>query len=358
MIIRDHWQKKNAWGDFEKVGWRRALHDGVIAGAPPPTLKPRLRALKPPATSAVLASELEIVFRPDPCIWDGQFANNGWLQELPKPVTKLTWDNAALISPALARERSLENGDMVELRSGERTLRLPVWITPGQAERTIGVYLGGGRTQVGRVGVGAGFNTYQLRTSGGLWSASGATLRKLGETYLLATTQEHHTIDSPERQIIRDETLAEFIANPAAIKKSVQTPDRQLETLFDPAEHPYNGYRWAMSIGLDRVHRLQRVCPWRVRRRTIFRVVGKEQVARGREMHWIRVDTYFSGSPDEPAMNHQPVPVYAVRKRALRTRLPSRRDRPRSRRIESPGVQSLRRHPFLLEQLPLQSQAL
>jgi Fe-S-cluster-containing dehydrogenase component len=305
-IVREYWQKQNHWDDFEK-GWRRALHDGSVAGTALPALNPKLLSVNPPASMPGSAAELQIVFRPDPAIWDGRFANNGWLQELPKPLIKIVWDNAALISPALAREQSLENGDLVELSAAGRTLRLPVWITPGQAEHVIAIYLGGGRNQVGRVGKGAGFDAYKLRTSQGMWAIHGATLRKLGETYPLVTTQEHHGIDSPERQIYREATLADFIADPSVVKQSVEAPDRESETLFNPAEHPYNGYRWGMSVDLTACIGCN-ACTLACQAENNIPVVGKEQVAKGREMHWIRVDTYFSGSADDPAVSHQPVP--------------------------------------------------
>jgi len=229
------------------------------------------------------------------------------LQELAKPVTKLTWDNAALISPATAEKQALGNGDLVELASAGRTLRLPVWVTPGQADETVGIHLGYGRSQVGHVGKGTGFNGYALRTSNSMWSARGVTLRKTGGRYQLATTQTHHSIDSEERQVYRAGTLREFLADPAFIKQKTESPDPRSETLFDPNEHSYQGYRWGMSIDLTACIGCN-ACVLACQSENNIPVVGKQQVGLRRELQWIRIDTYFSGSLDQPAMSHQPVP--------------------------------------------------
>ena len=304
-LVRDHWQSQNHWTEFEK-GWRRALHDGLIAGTALATKKPKLGAIQlPPRTRA--SDALEIVFRPDPTIWDGRFANNGWLQELAKPVTKLTWDNAALVSPATAEKQALANGDLVELESGGRKLRLPIWVTPGQADKSVGVYLGYGRRKVGQVGKGTGFNAYALRSSDALWSAPGVKLKKTGGSYQLVTTQTHHTIDSAERQVYRAGTLAEFLANPEFVRQTSERPNPQSETLFDPAEHQYDGYHWGMSMDLTACIGCN-ACVLACQSENNIPVVGKEQVAVRREMQWIRIDTYFSGELDQPAMSHQPVP--------------------------------------------------
>jgi molybdopterin-containing oxidoreductase family iron-sulfur binding subunit len=271
-----------------------------------PARKPDLRAVKlPPRTAS--SEQMEITFRPDPSIWDGRFANNGWLQELAKPVTKLTWDNAALVSPVTAQKQSLSNGDVVELESDGRALRLPVWITPGQADDSVTLYLGFGRRRVGRVGNEAGFNAFTLRASDGLWSARDAKMKKIGESYQLVTTQTHHAIDSQERQIYREGTLAEFLKNPEFVRKTTELPDKQTETLFNPAEHRYDGYHWGMSIDLTTCIGCN-ACVLACQSENNIPVVGKAQVAAGREMQWIRIDTYFSGELDQPAMSHQPVP--------------------------------------------------
>lgn len=304
-IVRDHWQKQNSWEDFEK-SWRWALHDGLVAGTAAATVSPILRPLQLPPPVATSKS-LEMIFRPDPAIWDGRFANNGWLQELAKPVTKLTWDNAALVGPAFARKQSLANGDLVELESAGRILRLPVWIAPGQADETVAVYLGNGRTVVGNVGREAGFNAYALRASTGFWSAADVKLRAAGGNHPLATTQTHHVIDSEDRQVYREETLSGFVSNPALVKQSVEAPDEKSETLFNPGEHKYEGYRWGMSIDLTTCTGCN-ACVLACQSENNIPVVGKSQVMAGREMQWIRVDTYFRGETDRPAMSHQPVP--------------------------------------------------
>src|SRR5262249_55319762 len=162
-IVRDYWRSQNLRPDFEK-GWRKALHDGVIAGTEAKRKEVRVKkdaqAFSSAPRNETLNQSLEASFRPDPNIWDGCFANNGWLQECPKPITKLTWDNALLISPALAQKQRLQNGDVVELTLHRRSLRAPVWITPGQAENSITLPLGFGRTRAGRIGNGVGFNAY------------------------------------------------------------------------------------------------------------------------------------------------------------------------------------------------------
>jgi MoCo/4Fe-4S cofactor protein with predicted Tat translocation signal len=318
-IVRDFSQSQNRWPDFEK-GWRRALHDGLIADSAFAPKKVSLREF--PLTPALSPSEgarengeqalsmsraeLELVFRPDPGLWDGRFANNGWLQETPKPITKLTWDNAALISPALAHREKLSNGDIVELTFQNHKLRVPVWITPGQAENSIALHLGYGRTRVGRVGKGTGFNAYSLRTSEALWSAQGVTLAKTKSQYRLATTQMQRVIDSEERQIFREGTFEEFSKREDFVQQSTESPQRD-ETLYNPHEHDYDGYRWGMAIDLSTCIGCN-ACVLACYSENNIPVVGKDQVARGRDMQWLRIDTYFSGSADTPEMRHQPVP--------------------------------------------------
>src|SRR5262249_10563687 len=138
-----------------------------------------------------IQSGIELAFRPDPTIWDGRFANNGWLQELPKPITKLTWDNAAQVSPKTAEQLGVENEDVVELELDGRSVEAPIWIVPGQADQTVVVHLGYGRTRGGRIAEGAGFDAYKLRTTKAMWSAPGLKVTKTGRKKKLSTTQEH-----------------------------------------------------------------------------------------------------------------------------------------------------------------------
>ena len=205
-IVREHWRQQKLWPDFEK-SWRRALHDGIIAGTTLPSRQVQLKqagSLPFEADPGRAAHTVEISFHPDPSIWDGRFANNGWLQELAKPVSKLTWDNAALIGPALAQKNDLANGDVVELRFQGRSLRLPVWITPGQAEHSVALHVGNGRTRVGSVGSSAGFDTFRLRCANALWFGSGLETTKTSEHYLLATTQEKHAVHGRDNLQNRD----------------------------------------------------------------------------------------------------------------------------------------------------------
>jgi molybdopterin-containing oxidoreductase family iron-sulfur binding subunit len=303
-IVRDFWSSQNSGPDFENE-WRRALHDGLVQGTSSPSKNVSLRTITFPAPPEK-SGGWEITFRPDATLYDGRFANNGWLQELPKPVTKIVWDNAALISPAGAEKAGLINGDVVELNFQDRKLRLPVWLTPGQAENSIALSLGYGRRSVGRVGSRAGFNVYELRTSEASWFGAMVKLTKTGEKYALVTTQTQHVIDSEERQIFREGTWAEFQNDPDFIQKDSVTPPAG-ETLFNPAEYRYDGYRWGMAINLSACIGCN-ACILACQSENNIPVVGKTEVARGRVMHWIRVDHYFRGTPDRPTFNHQPVP--------------------------------------------------
>ncbi|MEA2630533.1 MAG: hypothetical protein QOE66_752, partial [Chloroflexota bacterium] len=193
-LVRETWKDAPHEGDFETF-WRTSVHDGVVAGSESKVkqVSVKLENLVPPPVPAP-AQGLELNFRLDPTIHDGRFANNGWLQELPKPLTKLTWDNAVQLSPATAQQHGLAMGRMVDIHYRGRTVQGPVWIHPGQADDTVTIHLGYGRTRVGRVGNRAGFDAYALRTSDAPWSGPGATLGPTDQTYELASTQYHRTI--------------------------------------------------------------------------------------------------------------------------------------------------------------------
>ena len=302
-IVRDFWRSQNSGPDFEG-DWRRALHDGLIDKTALLQRNVSLRKLQFQSPQRQ-SGHLEITFRPDPTLYDGRFANNGWLQELPKPINKLTWDNAAMISPAFAETEGLANGDVVEIECGQRKLRVPVWVMPGQAENSIGLQFGYGRRIVGRTGRDTGFNVYELRTSGALWAGTGR-LTKTGETYPLVTTQIQHVIDSEDRQILREGTVEEFQKDPDFVMKGTEMPE-QSDTLFEPAEFPYSGYRWGMVIDLSACIGCS-ACSIACQAENNIPVIGKDQVAAGRIMHWIRVDSYFKGPPANPEITHQPVP--------------------------------------------------
>ncbi|HTR42321.1 MAG TPA: TAT-variant-translocated molybdopterin oxidoreductase [Pseudomonadales bacterium] len=304
-IVHDFWKSQNPGDHFESQ-WRQALHDGFIKNTalPPLDLKPRLPDI--PASSPTPSQSLEITFRPDPTLYDGRFSNNGWLQELPKPITKLVWDNAALLSPALATKEGLANGDVIEIKLQNHTLELPIWITPGQPEHSIGLQFGYGRSRVGNVGKQTGFNVYLSRTSNALWSANGAALKKTGRSYPLVTTQTQHVIDSEDRQILREATFNQFKSDPNFVEKNSESPPES-ETLFNPQEFPYNGYRWGMTIDLSACIGCS-ACTIACQAENNIPIVGKDQVAAGRIMHWIRVDGYFRGAPGNPQVTHQPVP--------------------------------------------------
>ncbi|MBA3651291.1 MAG: 4Fe-4S dicluster domain-containing protein, partial [Chthoniobacterales bacterium] len=305
-LVRATWEKGNLTNTFE-AQWRSFLSDGVASrgeGAAVPENSPPPAPPVPQKSAAVARNNLEILFRPDPSLLDGRYANNGWLQELPKPFSKITWDNAALVSPALAQCEKLENGDYIELTFRGRKLDAPVWILPGQAEHSVTLHLGYGRQRAGRVGTNKGYNAYTLRVAYALWQGTGLTIRKTGRHLKFATTQNHFTIEG--RDMYRAGTLAQFMKKPRFAVEMAEVPRRE-ETLFNPDEYKNAGYAWGMVVDLNTCIGCN-VCTIACQAENNIPVVGKAQVIAGREMHWIRVDTYYSGGPDEPEFHHQPVP--------------------------------------------------
>ena len=301
-VVREHWQGVHSGGgDFEAF-WRRALNDGVV---PDTALAPRTVALRPGwdvPTPAAPAAGLELVFRPDPYLIDGRFANNGWLQELPRPITKLTWDNAALLAPATAERLGVANGDVVEVAVGGRSAHAPVWVVPGHALDSVTVHLGYGRRRGGALATGVGFDAYALRTADAPSIARGAALRPTGRRHAFACTQDHQSMEG--RALVRAATLAEWRAHPDFAHAFEETPPRD-RTLYPP--HAYEGYAWGMAIDLGACIGCN-ACALACQAENNVAVVGKEEVARGHEMHWLRVDRYFAGDLDAPAILHQPVP--------------------------------------------------
>jgi len=320
-IVRNHWKEKLGESGFEKR-WNRALHDGIVAGTALPEKAVRVRGGEwtkaPSRADSPMPSGLEITFRTDPAVHDGRFANLGWLQELPKPLTKLTWGNAALVSPRTAqalggfRVEQTARGhvtEVVELRYHGRSIKAPVWILPGHPDGAVTVHLGHGRSRAGRVGSGVGFNAYAIRTNDAPWFGDALEVVPTGETTRIACTQDHWTIEQPEhvqaeaRHIVRAATLAEFAADPHVIQRVGHEPGPGL-SLYP--EHRYEGRAWGMAIDMSACVGCN-ACVTACQAENNIPVVGKDQVGRGREMHWIRIDRYYQGPPESPETVHQPV---------------------------------------------------
>ncbi len=285
--------------------WQGVLRTGV---APDTAFQPKQVSARSvqgvaPTTSSLPEdpNALEIIFRPDPSIYDGRFAHNGWLQELPKPLTKLTWGNAIEVSPATAERFGLsykiawrggEHGqalfDVVELQYKGRKLLAPVWITPGHADGCATVHLGYGRSRGGSVGSGLGFNAYAIRTSDAPWFGEGLTIRKTGGRQPLASTQLHHSMEG--RDLARSATLDEFRQNPNFARGEEPPPDKSLYPQW-----PYTGHAWGMAIDLNACVGCN-ACVVACQSENNIPVVGKQEVMHGREMHWLRIDRYYTST--------------------------------------------------------------
>jgi len=321
-LVRSYWQgQRPEKGEAFEALWEKSLHDGFIAGTAYPASTPTLsNASLSQAPTASAADALEIVFLPDPSIGDGFYANNGWLQELPKPITRLTWDNAAMVSPATAQRLSLNKEDYVTLSVGGREVKAGVYIVPGHADNSVTLHLGYGRRRSGQVGTGPGFNAYLLRTAAAPGFVTGLDIKKTGDNYSFASTQQQYTIDvdghqqeeesvtamepSHGRNLIQIATLDEFKKNPSFAKDPAEEATENV-SLYP--KWKYNEYAWGMSIDLNRCVGCN-ACVIACQAENNIAVVGKEQVERGRAMHWIRIDTYFRGDLDAPEMYYEPMP--------------------------------------------------
>ena len=334
--VRAYWTEASTHlPEAVDVGWRKWLNDGVIPGTKLSPIAPELKfnTANLPAPALVGTDQIEFIFRPDPSVYDGRFANNGWLQELPKPVTKLTWDNAALVSAKYAQKADF--AQKVQSRGGEHgQVRTPlvdvelngskvtaaVWTLPGQEENTVVLPLGYGRTRSGYTGTNKGFNAYVVRTSNALWTASGGKITATGDSYPLACTQYHFNMEG--RHILSTGTLEEYRKNPNFANEHAEDPKKD-DSLYQ--EFAYPGYAWGMAIDLTKCNGCN-ACVVACVSENNIPVVGKDQVMRGREMHWIRIDRYYTntesatsgkstGDPSEyqPALDNpqaffQPVP--------------------------------------------------
>lgn len=282
-------------GDHFAKGWHDALAAGIILGTA--NAKSDVRLLQETVHVLPAAPEgeaLTVLFRPDPSLWDGRFANNPWLQELPRPLTKLVWDNPLLIALALAKQMQLENGDYVRLAIGETSIVAPVWIMPGQAPDCVTALLGSGRRAAGTIGNDSGFDYYPLTGLGGL-----ATLRKENRRAELATTVHHNLLLETPPEILRHGTLAAFVANPGFAVNEQPEPHIYRTVPPGPAA-------WAMSVDLNSCIGCN-ACVVACQAENNIPVVGKSQVLQEREMHWLRIDRYFEGDADAPESFFQPV---------------------------------------------------
>ncbi|MGA2989069.1 MAG: TAT-variant-translocated molybdopterin oxidoreductase [Candidatus Korobacteraceae bacterium] len=306
-IVQKYWQAQYKGADFAGF-WRKSLHDGFVANtaSAPKQVSARAGAVpqaQPAAGPAPAAGGLEIMFRYDPSIYDGRFANNGWLQELPKPITQITWDNAVMMSVNTGKKLGIKADDLIELEAGGRKMRGGVWLTPGHPDDSVTVSLGYGRESCGRVGSGVGFNAYKLRASAAPWFATGAKLTKTGQHHGLASTQGRQVMEG--RPLARAASLEDFLKNPGFAHEMEEAPAPGL-TLYKPYDYSKVN-KWGMVIDLNSCIGCN-ACVVACVAENNIPVVGRLEVKRGRHMHWLRIDNYFEGSPANPRTYYQPVP--------------------------------------------------
>jgi molybdopterin-containing oxidoreductase family iron-sulfur binding subunit len=306
-LLKDFWQKQSA-ADFGK-GWETWLGKGLAPSTARAveTLSPAVDKVLSAATSSPIPERggIEVHFTTDSKVFDGRFARNAWLQELPDPITKITWDNAALISPATAKKLHLESGDQVSLELSGKRLEAAVWILPGQVDDCITLPMGYGQKPPDGSNKKIGFDAYALLPKTGALFAPGLKIAKMGKKHLFATTQGHWSMQatpsSAPRPLALEATLEEHRKNP---ERSIAKQRGKLPTLQEPVK--YDGYQWAMSVDLSRCTGCS-ACVVACQAENNIPVVGKEQVLKGREMQWLRLDRYFQGELENPTAITQPV---------------------------------------------------
>jgi molybdopterin-containing oxidoreductase family iron-sulfur binding subunit len=282
------------------AAWKMSLFSGFVEGSAPKSailpvdqfiVTPKLANVSTPTKDS-----LEVIFYRDAKVDDGRYSNNGWMQELPDPITKMTWDNAVLISRKTARELGVANGDIVEISLNGKTVSGPIWTQPGMADFSLGLALGYGREKAGRVGTGVGFNAYKIFS--GKYFETGATIKKTGATYTLACTQHHWSMEG--RPAVREANLEEFIKEPKFAQENfhgVEPP--VVQSLYpNPLDEAKKAalHQWGMTVDLNACVGCG-TCVVACQSENNIPIVGKDQVLRGREMHWMRIDRYFTTDP-------------------------------------------------------------
>ncbi len=289
----------------DDAGWSTALRQGFVAGTAssriPATPRPELLARAVPATNSA-AGSVDVVFMPGACVHDGSFANNGWLQELPDPVTKLTWDNAALIGPGTARRLGLDTGDPLLLRHASETLTIPALIVPGHPNDVATLHFGYGRTGAEGVAKGVGTNVYQFWPTMDEFVISGVSAERAPGVARtdFAITQTHWTMDG------RDQARSDTLGNYRASQRNEKTPQRTPLTIYDPQRRLESPIQWAMTIDLGTCIGCS-ACVVACQSENNIPVVGRDDVAKSREMHWLRIDRYLEGNEDNPQVVTQPM---------------------------------------------------
>ncbi len=277
--------------------WKKFLFNGFANGTAGKSETLSFQAAVPAVQSvATSGSNLEVIFYRDSKVDDGRYANNGWMQELPDPVTKMTWDNAVLISRKTARELGVANGDIVEISLNGKSVKGPIWTQPGMADYSLGLALGYGRERAGRVGNSVGFNAYKIFS--GKYIENGATIKKTGETHVLACTQHHWSMEG--RPAVREANLEEFLKEPEFAQEKfhgVEPP--VVQSLYaNPLDEAKKTalHQWGMTVDLNACVGCG-TCVVACQSENNIPIVGKDQVLRGREMHWMRIDRYFTSDP-------------------------------------------------------------
>jgi MoCo/4Fe-4S cofactor protein with predicted Tat translocation signal len=336
------------------ANWRKAVHDGFVANTALPTAQVSLQALPAPqltpgqsAGSKRKNGELEVVYHFSSFTYDGRYANNPWLWETPDFLTKITWDNYALVGPETAQALGIKNDELITVKVGDKSIKLPCYVMPGQARYSIGLVLGAGRTASGKAGaVGGGrsgtnspgWNTYAVRQANGFDFAINATVTGGGGTYTLANVQDHWNYKPGANKLMKndrpgfsfdfevekrahdfvEEVTTDDLEKKKDWKAEVQheywddqivadTEGRKARHLSLFEEREYHGHRWGMAIDLN-VCTGCNACMVACQSENNVPTVGRKQVMNNREMHWIRIDRYFTGSPEEPHVVHQPLP--------------------------------------------------
>ncbi|MEZ4704918.1 MAG: TAT-variant-translocated molybdopterin oxidoreductase [Bdellovibrionota bacterium] len=277
--------------------WRKSLIEGVYNTGILPPMTPEVAGF--PKVEPM--EGIVVRFEHSSATFDGRFAENTWLQEAPDPMTKVSWENPALISPTMAKDLGVKNGQWISLETDHGQIEIPVWIMPGHARNSITVHLGYGREVANQNTKGVGFNVFPLRSLTSMNLTQVKNIKALSKVTTIASTQNHGSMEG--RPLVRENTLEEFRKHPEFAKEAVEHPP--LKSLWK--EHAYeDGYQWGMSIDLTSCTGCN-ACTVACQSENNIPVVGKEQVINGREMNWIRIDRYFNGPEEDPMVVHQPV---------------------------------------------------